>query len=792
MGKTRIPLAINFESRDGTIGGRDGYIQNGYVDEDASGAKFVYRRPGTNVFYNPAAGNYAQGQFYFNGFEYLIVNDVLIRTTGSTLSGSSGQSAVNVPPQWAGRFKHVMLAFNDRMWVICGQLNSGAIGNDVWSTQDGVTWALQTSTAGTGSRVGLGACVFNNAMWIMGGFQGSTVYSDVWSSTDGTVWTQATAAAPWVGRYDFGCVAANNGIYIMGGSNLAGATLNDVWFSSDGINWAQVTSAVPFTTRSGATCLVFQNKFWMIGGASSPGVYRNDVWSSPDGMTWTQVNAAAFATARGFMAGCVYNNKMWLFGGVQTGGVELSTVLSSSDGITWTQVSVNPGFSSGRQAAAAVVFKTPATINQFRYETMWVSGGYQAFAFVGKQENYRFNLDTSTSTFYPLSPTIAGQFYQFATFENGTQLLFKNQCNFYVLRAGTLIKVTDPNYPPATVPGLVVLNDFAYVMTPEAEIHACKIFDALTWPSLQFITASFEDDKGTGLAKYLNYIVAFGTYTIQYFYDAGNPPPGVSISPYINANQKVGMVGQNAAGLDGHPTFANSGNTIFFLGQTQQGAQGIYMINGMQPQKISTPQVDRALIGDSAPSFPELIWATSADTGHNFIVINLNQGTVALVYDLQMKMWYVWASQNPGYNGSFFYYGNISVDEASGQTLWVGGQNVQIYNVSAQNLFTDAGVLIDMIMQTAKIDGGTMQKKFFGIVDLVCAQAFVNSNMVLNWTDDDYQNYSAPVFLNIGVPRPRANRLGAARRRAFKLECQDVFNRVQFEALELTVSPGES
>jgi hypothetical protein len=227
MGKIRIPLTVDFESRDGNIGGRDGYIQNGYVDQDASGAKFVYRRPGTNVFYNPAAGNYAQGQFYFNGFEYLIVNDVLIRTTGSTLSGSSGQSVVNVPPQWAGRFKHVMLAFNDRMWVICGQLNSGAIGNDVWSTQDGVTWALQTSTAGTGSRVGLGACVFNNAMYIMGGFQGSTVYNDVWASSDGTLWTnvvQQGAAGMWPARYDFGCVAANLGITL-----LPRALIGPVW-----------------------------------------------------------------------------------------------------------------------------------------------------------------------------------------------------------------------------------------------------------------------------------------------------------------------------------------------------------------------------------------------------------------------------------------------------------------------------------------------------------------------------------------------------------------------------------
>lgn len=795
MAKLRVPLAVDFESRDGSIVNKDSFILNGYVDVNKDGAKYVYRRPGGSPFYNPGVAFFAQAQFYFNGFEYLVVNDTLIRTTGSTLSGTSGSAAVNIAPAWGARFKHVMLTFNDRLWVICGQLQSGVLANDVWSTQDGITWALQTSTGtDAGSRVGLGGCVFNNAMWIMGGFQGATVYNDVWTSTDGTNWTNVVAQGAtgmWPARYDFGCVAANNGIYVIGGSNAAGATLNDVWFTSDGATWTQVSTIVGFSPRSGASCLSFANKLWVIGGASSPGVYNNDAWSSPDGITWTRQTNSAFGTARGFMASCVYNNKMWVIAGVQTGGTEVSDVYSSPDGITWTHISSNPGFSTGRQAAAAAVFKVAATVSQFQYETIYVSGGEQAVLGGAKQEDYRFTLDTNTSVSYALSPTVAGQFYQIATFNNGTQLLVKNQSNFWVLQAGTLIKITDPNYPPATVPGLVVLNDFAYVMTPTAEVHACKIFDPLVWPSLQFITASFEDDKGTGLAKYLNYVVAFGTYTTQFFYDAGNPPPGVSISPYINANQKVGMVGQNAAGLDGHPTFANVGNTIVFLGQTQQGDQGIYVLNGMQPQRISTPQVDRALVNDQAASFPELVWSASADTGHNFVIINLNQGQYALVYDIESKMWYVWGSQNPGYNNSFFYYGNITVDEASGQTFWVGGQSAQIYLAGTHGIFDDSGTFIDMIMQTSKIDGGTMQKKFFGIVDLVAGQAVVNSNMLLNWTDDDYQTYSPQVLLPLGSTRPRANRQGASRRRAYRMECQDQLQRVQFEALELTVSGGE-
>src|SRR5262249_23566024 len=142
---------------------------------------------------------------------------------------------------------------------------------------------------------------------------------------------------------------------------------------------------------------------------------------------------------------------------------------------------------------------------------------------------------------FTMSPSSSNQPYQFNTFLSGSQLLIKNQSNFWILTSGTLIPVTDTNYPSVTVPGLVVLNLFAYVMEPDGTIRACALEDATSWPSLQFIVASYEDDPGVAIAKYLNYLVAFGQYTIQFFYDAGNPAPGIALSPYQSTNIKIGL-----------------------------------------------------------------------------------------------------------------------------------------------------------------------------------------------------------------------------------------------------------
>src|SRR5262249_3622231 len=130
-----------------------------------------------------------------------------------------------------------------------------------------------------------------------------------------------------------------------------------------------------------------------------------------------------------------------------------------------------------------------------------------------------------------------------------------------VLESGTLTKVVDTNYPSVTVPGIVVLNDFAYVMEPDGTIHGCAIDNPLLWPSLQFIGADYEDDPGVAITKYLNYLVAFGTYTTQFFYDAGNPAPGIVLSPYQSANIKIGCALAD--------TVRSTKGTLIWMGQTE-------------------------------------------------------------------------------------------------------------------------------------------------------------------------------------------------------------------------------
>src|SRR5208283_6182125 len=75
---------------------------------------------------------------------------------------------------------------------------------------DGSAWNETINLAGFSPRNSFGSLVFNNEMWVIGGWNGSALLNDVWNSSNGTSWTQVTGAAGFSARVGFGNVVYNN------------------------------------------------------------------------------------------------------------------------------------------------------------------------------------------------------------------------------------------------------------------------------------------------------------------------------------------------------------------------------------------------------------------------------------------------------------------------------------------------------------------------------------------------------------------------------------------------------
>jgi formylglycine-generating enzyme required for sulfatase activity len=290
-------------------------------------------------------------------------------TINYSSSGFTGFTAGGSMP--ASRYNGPALSYGGKLWLIGGRGSAGYF-NDVLSSPDGANWTsvkANVAAAGTNThfekRIGHAAVVFNNKMWVIGGYSGETFAykNDLWHSSDGASWTKAAATAPFNGRAHHSVVVFNNKMYLIGGVDDTGS-FSDVMSSSDGETWTPVVNIANFDRRSGHSCIIFNNKLWVIGGASPSILYNNDVWSSADGVTWDRLTAAASFSPRTAHRSLVYDNKMWVLGGGTAEGYS-AEAWYSTDGINWSQPAGVTSMFTGRSYFMAEVFGG----------RMWVMGG---------------------------------------------------------------------------------------------------------------------------------------------------------------------------------------------------------------------------------------------------------------------------------------------------------------------------------------------------------------------------------------------------------------------------------
>ena len=296
---------------------------------------------------------------------------VAVQINGFSQVGASWEQAT-ASAAFEARWGHTSLVYNNKLWVIggCDVISLSNLKNDVWYSADGVNWTQATAAAAFKARCWHTSTVYDNKMWVIGGYAGYRS-NDVWYSTDGVNWNQATDAAAFSGRQSHTSIVYDNKMWVIGGFGLDGVGVsrrNDVWYSTDGVNWLQATSAAAFSARRGHTSVVYDDRMWVIGGEYGVCAVKNDVWHSTDGVNWAQAAETAEFGERYLHTSVVYDNKIWTIGGTKTGGYR-NDVWYSINGATWTQATEAAEFTS-RGMHASVVYNNK----------MWVIGGDYASA----------------------------------------------------------------------------------------------------------------------------------------------------------------------------------------------------------------------------------------------------------------------------------------------------------------------------------------------------------------------------------------------------------------------------
>jgi len=194
----------------------------------------------------------------------------------------------------------------------------------------GPDWVKVTEAAGWQARDSQGEVVFNDRMWLFGGWFDSweAPPRDVWSSADGQTWDlvlKPDQKEPGWGHSDLAFSLTFKGkMYFMGGwfnGRLPGhSSSNAVWSSTDGVKWDKVTEHAGWTPRISAAVADFKGQMWVLGGNEDyyfgdESTLRNDVWSSTDGKHWTLVAEHAPWSPRVYHQSAVLDGKLYVYGG---------------------------------------------------------------------------------------------------------------------------------------------------------------------------------------------------------------------------------------------------------------------------------------------------------------------------------------------------------------------------------------------------------------------------------------------------------------------------------------------
>ena len=328
------------------------------------------------------------------------------------------------------------------------------------------------------------------------------------------------------------------------------------------------------------------------------------------------------------------------------------------------------------------------------------------------------------------------------------------------------------NFPESHVAGIQIFDSYACVMDSRSEIYNAAVDNPFDFSNATFrIRAELEYDEGLALGRYLNYLIAFGSRTTELFWDAANE----SGSPFARVLETSSDFGCTAG-----DSVTRAHNTYYWIGSFG-GFRSVYKMEGLAPERISTPAIDRLLSAEQS-GLPDAFGYSVNVDGHNFYLITLKNTNRTLVYDDTTSSWHEWTTTESGVET--YFKQSYSFDIAV-QLLYLHESNGTIYQM-LPTYTNDYGNPIKVLGITDKFDNNNNMTKFHSRLEVVGDITSSAGSLGISWSDDDYNTYSTERTVDLAKARPRLTRLGAFERRAFKLTFEEDLP-LRLEAFEFDV-----
>ncbi len=319
--------------------------------------------------------------------------------------------------------------------------------------------------------------------------------------------------------------------------------------------------------------------------------------------------------------------------------------------------------------------------------------------------------------------------------------------------SNTVTDISDADLPTGPITPVFFDSYIFVAKSGTPEIYNSNVDDPELWDAGDFLSAEQYADDIVSLIRQVNYVVAFGATSVEFFFDAEN----VSGSP-LERNEGISL----KVGLAARDTVQQMDRRIIWVAQTANGDPSVWMFEGLTASEVSTEFVNRMLKNEAASLANATAWLCR-HKGHVLYVLNLTSRT--LVYDVDEQMWFDWSINSSGSHAVLpFKYATEGADH---KTLVLHNTDGKIYLLNPVTHTDDAGAILVEII-TDKVDFGTnnwkQQLEFVLVGDIQST-----GTVTLSWTDDDYQTYRDSRSLSMSAGRAYTKAGGIFRRRAYKL-----------------------
>lgn len=400
---------------------------------------------------------------------------------------------------------------------------------------------------------------------------------------------------------------------------------------------------------------------------------------------------------------------------------------------------------------------------------------------------YCVGTDVLVYNFLSGTTTTLASFFSTSTGEVGfTEYLYDTNQVVIVITDGTTLKqvtstftittCADADLPTPHLPYPVFIDGYLFLAkAASADVYNSDLNDPMSWTAGNFLSAEMRADLVVRIALINNYLVVFGSESIEYFWDAGN----VSGSPMQRNDTPIKL----NTYING---FSQYGNDLYYIGENAFGQPAVYHLKDFKLDEISTNTIVRYLNQITTDSST---WKGNVVScqGHAFYIVYV--GTVSYVCDLDTGFWSRWSYKTLN-NFPVIYSTRVLTSTTRESVFALDDGTGNIYFMS-DSLYQDNSVNYTYRIVTDALDFDYMSIKTMARFTLIADRPNAISNYILYWTDDDYESYSNPRTVDLNQDLPSTYRLGWFRQRAFKIEYTDNFP-LRIQKCEVDINKGNS